>query len=45
MYSDSLYYAGSNTGNDGLLRFQARPWMERDDSAEMNLPPLAGVLL
>jgi 1,4-alpha-glucan branching enzyme len=45
MNSDSLYYAGSNLGNNGLITTQARPWMDRDHSAELTLPPLAGVVL
>ncbi|MGD8588122.1 MAG: 1,4-alpha-glucan branching protein GlgB [Chromatiales bacterium] len=43
--SDSLYYAGSNMGNNGLITAQDTPWMDRDFSAELNLPPLAGVVL
>jgi 1,4-alpha-glucan branching enzyme len=45
MNSDSLYYAGSNMGNNGLITAQAKPWMDRDYSAELTLPPLAGVVL
>jgi 1,4-alpha-glucan branching enzyme len=42
--SDSLYHAGSNRRNRGVIRAQARPWMDPDYSAELNLP-LAGVVL
>ena len=45
MNSDSLYYAGSNLGNNGLITAQARSWMGRDYSVELTLPPLAGVIL
>ena len=45
MNSDSLYYGGSNLGNNGLIAAQAKPWMDRDFSAELTLPPLAGVVL
>jgi 1,4-alpha-glucan branching enzyme len=45
MNSDSTYYAGSNLGNNGLITAQARSWMGRDYSAELTLPPLAGVVL
>jgi hypothetical protein len=32
-------------GNNGLITAQDTPWMDRDFSAELNLPPLAGVVL
>ncbi len=43
--SDSQYYAGSNMGNAGLINAQAIPWMGLPYSAEITLPPLAGVVL
>ena len=43
--SDSDYYAGSNIGNAGLLQAEGIPWMDMPYSAEITLPPLAGVVL
>ncbi len=43
--SDSDYYAGSNLGNAGLIQSEATPWMGMPCSAEITLPPLAGVIL
>jgi 1,4-alpha-glucan branching enzyme len=43
--SDSEYYAGSNMGNAGLIQAEAIPWMGLPYSAEIALPPLAGVIL
>jgi 1,4-alpha-glucan branching enzyme len=43
--SDSQYYAGSNIGNAGLISAEAIPWMGLSYSAEISLPPLAGVIL
>ena len=43
--SDSQYYAGSNMGNAGLINADAIPWMGLPYSAEIALPPLAGVIL
>ena len=43
--SDSTYYAGSNLGNAGLIQAEALPWMGLPFSAEIALPPLAGVIL
>ncbi|NOT81895.1 MAG: 1,4-alpha-glucan branching protein GlgB [Gallionella sp.] len=43
--SDSEYYAGSNMGNAGLIQAEATPWMGLPYSAEITLPPLAGVIL
>ncbi|MGC2165713.1 MAG: 1,4-alpha-glucan branching protein GlgB [Gallionella sp.] len=42
--SDSKYYAGSNFGSAGLLTAEAVAWMGLPYSAEINLPPLAGVI-
>ncbi len=43
--SDSTYYAGSNLGNAGLIQAEEIPWMGLPYSAEISLPPLAGVIL
>jgi 1,4-alpha-glucan branching enzyme len=43
--SDSSYYAGSNMGNAGLIEAEEIPWMGLPYSAEIDLPPLAGVIL
>ena len=43
--SDSAYYAGSNLGNAGLIQAEAMPWMGLPYSAEIELPPLAGIIL
>ncbi len=43
--SDSSYYAGSNLGNAGLIQAEEMPWMGLPYSAEISLPPLAGVIL
>lgn len=43
--SDSEYYGGSNLGNPLPLETDARPWMQRDQSISLTLPPLAAVIL
>jgi 1,4-alpha-glucan branching enzyme len=43
--SDSQFYAGSNMGNAGSITAEAIPWMGLPFSAEITLPPLAGVIL
>ena len=43
--SDSQFYGGGNLGNAGSIRAEAVPWMGQPCSAEIELPPLAGVLL
>jgi 1,4-alpha-glucan branching enzyme len=43
--SDSNYYGGSNMGNYFQLRAEPVPWMGQPFSAEIELPPLAGVIL
>jgi 1,4-alpha-glucan branching enzyme len=46
MNSDSEYYGGSNLGNGGsALQVDSRPWMGREFSLELDLPPLAGIIL
>jgi 1,4-alpha-glucan branching enzyme len=42
--SDSQYYGGSNVGN-GELWAENAPWMGRQYSISITIPPLAGVLL
>ncbi len=43
--SDSRYYGGGNLGNAGEIRAESVPWMGQPYSAEIELPPLAGVML
>ena len=43
--SDSHFYGGSNLGNSGDIRAEKLPWMGQDYSAEIELPPLAGIML
>ena len=43
--SDSHYYGGSNLGNGGEIRAEQLPWMGQPFSAEIELPPLAGIML
>ena len=43
--SDSLFYAGSNLGNPYPLASEARPWMGREHSIALTLPPLGGLVL
>ena len=43
--SDSQYYGGSNMGNAGTLAADPIPWMGRDYSVRLTLPPLAGLVL
>ncbi len=43
--SNSEYYAGNNMGNAGLIQAEAISWMGLPYSAEIILPPLAGVVL
>jgi len=43
--SDSEYYVGSNMGNAGTILAEPTPWMGMPCSAELTLPPLAGVIL
>lgn len=43
--SDSAFYAGSNLGNGGELHAESIPWMEREFSLALTLPPLAGIVL
>lgn len=43
--SDSSYYNGSNIGNDDPIISEATPWMDREHSISITLPPLAGLIL
>ncbi len=43
--SDSSFYGGSNMGNGLGIRAEHTPWMGQDFSAEIELPPLAGIIL
>ncbi len=43
--SDSEYYWGSNLGQTGVLASEPMPWMGREHSIALVLPPLAGVVL
>jgi 1,4-alpha-glucan branching enzyme len=42
--SDSNYYSGSNLGNGGIPS-EPTPWMNLPHSVNLNLPPLAGIIL
>ncbi len=43
--SDSSHYGGSNLGNGGELHSEAVPWMGREHSLSLTLPPLAALVL
>jgi len=43
--SDSSYYNGSNIGNDDPIISEAIPWMSKDHSITLTLPPLAGLII
>ena len=43
--SDSQYYHGSNTGNSSPIISEEVPWMNRDHSINISLPPLAGLII
>ena len=43
--SDSAFYAGANVGNSGAIETQPLPWMDRNQSTEITLPPLATLVL
>ena len=42
--SDAHHYGGSNLGNAGRIHAEHQPWMGQTYSAEITLPPLAGVV-
>lgn len=43
--SDSSFYGGSNYGNSSPLLTQEVPWMNHQQSLEINLPPLGALIL
>jgi 1,4-alpha-glucan branching enzyme len=43
--SDSHYYGGSNIGNGYDIQAEQKAWMGQPYSAEITLPPLAGIIL
>lgn len=43
--SDSHYYGGSNLGNPSEIHAELLPWMGQPYSIEIELPPLAGIML
>ena len=43
--SDSAYYGGSDMGNGGELEAEPVPWMSREHSLVVSLPPLAALVL
>ncbi|MBW0146245.1 1,4-alpha-glucan branching protein GlgB [Marinobacter arenosus] len=43
--SDSEYYGGSNVGNPLPITADSTPWMNREWSLELTLPPLGAVVL
>jgi len=45
MNSDSEYYGGSNINNAELIAAESIPWSDKPYSIEVNLPPLAGIVL
>ena len=43
--SDSEYYAGSNAGGHSVINSEDIPWMDRSNSINLTLPPLAALIL
>ncbi|WP_198262639.1 1,4-alpha-glucan branching protein GlgB [sulfur-oxidizing endosymbiont of Gigantopelta aegis] len=43
--SDSSYYNGTNIGNNNPIVSEAIPWMDKDHSISITLPPLAGLII
>ena len=43
--SDSHYYGGGNLGNSSEIHAEFLPWMGQPYSIEIELPPLAGIML
>ncbi|MBL3556904.1 MULTISPECIES: 1,4-alpha-glucan branching protein GlgB [Marinobacter] len=43
--SDSEYYGGSNLGNPYPMPADEKPWMNRNWSLELTLPPLGAIIL
>jgi 1,4-alpha-glucan branching enzyme len=45
MNSDSEFYRGSNYNQQIVVHAEAKPWSDRPYSIELDLPPLAGMVL
>ncbi|MCU7906201.1 MAG: 1,4-alpha-glucan branching protein GlgB [Candidatus Thiodiazotropha sp. (ex Epidulcina cf. delphinae)] len=45
MNSDSEFYGGGNMGNGSALASEEIPWMGRDQSINLTLPPLGAIML
>jgi len=45
MNSDSEYYGGTNVSNVETIAAESIPWSDKPYSIEVNLPPLAGIVL
>jgi 1,4-alpha-glucan branching enzyme len=43
--TDSRFYGGSDVGNPGGVLAEAMPWNGQPYSAQLTIPPLAGVML
>ena len=43
--SDSQFYGGSNFANKLEIVAEQQPWSDRPYSIQLNLPPLAGLVL
>lgn len=43
--SDSTFYGGSNTGNPPIVEAEEKPWMGREYSLKLRLPPLGALVL
>ena len=43
--SDSEYYHGSNMGNGSGITTDSIPWMNREFSLSLTVPPLAAIVL
>ena len=43
--SDSEIYQGANVGNEGYVPTEAVPWMGFEQSLQLTLPPLGGIIL
>ncbi|MCP3851509.1 MAG: 1,4-alpha-glucan branching protein GlgB [Gammaproteobacteria bacterium] len=43
--SDSSYYNGSNIGNSAPIVSEEIPWMNKDHSISITLPPLGGLII
>ncbi len=43
--SDSSYYDGTNIGNSNPIISEAIPWMDKEHSINITLPPMAGLII